>query len=164
MTALGTWLPVLDRVLRPARPDAERCVREGERHREARRIIEGARAASLAECAGRIERARAAVFAANDGTVPRLMTDLEREWLTLARTDPDGVLMDLWARIAPRSWHDHKRWRGSDAAAQLDAAIALASDVPGVEAAESAMGALRSSLGAWGTRIGARVRWRATES
>jgi hypothetical protein len=92
------------------------------------------------------------------------MTDLEREWLTLSRTDPEGELMDLWAHITPRSWHDRKRWRDSDAAAQLDAAIALASDVLGVEAAESAMATLRSALGAWGAVIGTRTRWRVVVS
>jgi hypothetical protein len=164
MTVHDAWLGVLDKVLRPARRDLEWCIREGEVHREARRRVVRERDAELAHCAARIERARAAVFAADDGAVPRLMTDLEREWLTLSRTDVDGELMDLWARMAPRSWHDRKHWRDSAPAAQLDAAMALASDVLGVEAAEREVASLRSALAAWGVRIGTRIRWRAIES
>jgi prophage DNA circulation protein len=72
-------------------------------------------------------------------------------------------MMDLWARIAPRSWHDRKPWRDSDAIAALDVAVALASDVPGVEAAERAVTSLRSALAAWETHIGPRIRWRAID-
>jgi len=38
------------------------------------------------DCERRIHHARAAVFAADDGVVPTHMTDLEREWRTLSRT------------------------------------------------------------------------------
>ncbi len=100
------------------------------------------------------------MFAADDGVIAPHMTELEREWRRLSRFDPDGGLMDLWARIAPVSWVDRKRWRDSDATAQLDAAVALASDVAGVEAAESALGSLRVALAAWGTPLGPRVRFR----
>jgi len=103
------------------------------------------------------------VLAENDGIVTSWMTDLEREWRTLSRSDPDGRLMDLWARVAPLSWIDRKRWRDSDPAVQVDAAIALAADVEGVEAAESAIDALRVALAAWGTPIGPRIRWRSFE-
>jgi hypothetical protein len=72
--------------------------------------------------------------------------------------------MDLWARIAPPAWIDRKRWRETDAAAQLDAAIALAADVPGVEAAEAAIEALRVALATWHTRISSRIAWRAFET
>jgi hypothetical protein len=89
------------------------------------------------------------------------MGDLEREWRMLSRKDPEGGMMDLWARIAPPSWIDRKRWRDSDPAARVDAAIALAADVEGVEAAELAIDSLRNALGPWGTPIGARIRWRA---
>jgi len=103
------------------------------------------------------------VFAENDGIVTRRMTDLEREWRRLSRSDPDGRLMDLWTRVAPVSWVDRKRWRDSEPAAQLDATIALAADVEGVETAESAIGALRVALAAWGIPIGFRMRWRSFE-
>lgn len=115
----------------------------------------------MARCEARIEGLRAQVFAADDGVVPARMRELEREWRVLSRTDPDAGLMDLWARIAPSAWIDHKRWRGSPPAAQLDAAIALASDVEGVEAAESAIASLGAALAAWSAPLGARVRWRA---
>lgn len=112
-------------------------------------------------CEAAIESLRAAVFAAKDGAVPLRMTDLEREWRRLSRPDPEGGLMDLWAGIAPPSWIDRKRWRDSEPGARLDAALALAADVEGVEAAEAAVAALRASLASHGTRIGARIRWRA---
>lgn len=81
----------------------------------------------------------------------------------LTRRDPDRGLMDLWARVAPVSWIDRKRWRDSEPDAQLDAAIALAADVEGVDAAEAAIDSLRVALAAWGTTIGSRIRWRASE-
>jgi hypothetical protein len=87
------------------------------------------------------------------------MTELEREWRRLSRADADAGMMDLWARIAPPSWIDRKRWRDADLAAQLDVAIALAADVDGVEAAEAAVDALRLALAAWETPIGSRIRW-----
>jgi hypothetical protein len=139
---------------------------ERTRHLVARRVIADARARAIAACEHRIEAARARVFAADDGVVGALMTDLEREWRTLSRPDPDAGLMDLWARIAPSSWIDRKRWRdgrgvrGAGADAQLDVAIALASDADGVEAAEAALAHLRTALAPWGTHIGALARWR----
>lgn len=117
----------------------------------------------IASCERRIESARAAVFAADDGVVTSRMTDLEREWRMLSRPDPDAGLMDLWARIAPPAWIDRKLWRDADHAARLDAAVALAADPDGVQAAESAIGSLRFALAAWGAPIGARVRWRPFE-
>lgn len=114
----------------------------------------------MANCEGQIETARAAIFAAKDGVVTSRMSDLEREWRRLSRSDPDGGLMDLWACVAPTSWIDRKRWRDSDPEAQLDGAIALAADVEGVEAAESAITSLRIALAAWGTSVGSRIRWR----
>ncbi len=164
MTALEAWLTLPGRLLTPARPDRERCVREGELHREARRLVDKERAAALAACVARIESARAAVFAADDGAVPRLMTDLEREWRTLSRKDPDGGLMDLWARITPSRWHDRKRWRGNPPWSRHEVAIALAADIAGVEAAEAAVATFRSALAAWGVTLGARIHWRATVS
>jgi hypothetical protein len=88
------------------------------------------------------------------------MTELEREWRQLSRRDSDSGLMDLWARIAPRSWIDRKCWRDAPAAAQLNAAIALASDPDGVEAAEAAATALGATLERWKAPIGRRIRWR----
>ena len=165
-TAREAWLELATRLLRPARADLAVCRREGERHREGRRLVASKRAAALADCVTRIEGARAAVFTADDGAVPRLMTDLEREWRTLARTDPDDGLMDLWARMTPVGWHDRKRWRDSSATAtataRLDVAIALAADIGGVEAAEAATVALRAALAAWGVHFGERIRWTAT--
>jgi hypothetical protein len=121
------------------------------------------RSRAIAGCERRIEAARAAVFSANDGIVSARMTALEREWRMLSRPDPERGLMDLWARIAPASWIDRKRWRDTPAAARVDAAVALAADVDGVEAAESAVGSLRVSLAAWGAPIGTRVVWRCAE-
>jgi hypothetical protein len=156
----SSWQKVIDAVLRPARPDLERCLTEREHHLAARRLAGEERVRAIKNCERRIEDCRAAVFAANDGIVPALMTDLEREWRTLSRVDPDAGLMDLWARIAPPSWIDRKRWRETDASLRLDAAIALAADVDGVAAAESAIGSLRAALARWGTPFGAQVRWR----
>ncbi len=162
-TVPGAWLAVIDRVLQPARPELERCVREGQVHRQERQVVHQRRAAAIAACMSRIESARAAVFAADTGAVPQLMTDLEREWRVLSRKDADDGLMDLWARLTPGSWHDRKRWRDSSAADKVDAAVALAADVRGVEAAEAAAHSLRSALAAWGVTLGARIRWRAIE-
>lgn len=164
MATQGSWQELVDRVLRPARPRLEDCVRAGEHHRATGQLAAEQRARALALCRTDIEAARAVVFAAGDGVISPHMTELEREWRRLSRADPDGGLMDLWARIAPASWVDRKRWRDSDAAAQLDAAVALASDVTGVEAAESALGVLRVSLAAWGTALGPRIRFRAFDA
>jgi hypothetical protein len=154
------WLGLVDRALRPARPRFEPCLREGESHRAARRVVAERRAAAIASCEREIERERRAVFAADDGVVRRRMTDLEREWRTVSRSDPDDGLMDLWARIAPASWIDRKRWRDGDEATRLDVAVGLAADVSGVEAAEAAAASFRLVLSAWGVPIGPRIRWR----
>ncbi|MES1176480.1 MAG: hypothetical protein ABUL62_19305 [Myxococcales bacterium] len=151
-------------MLRPARPDLQSRLREGEQFRASLNRGFEQRARARAACQARIEQARASVFATGDGVVPSLMTDLEREWRTLSRFDLDDGMMDVWARLAPRSWLDRKRWRHSEPAARLDAAIALASDVQGVEAAEAAAGELRAALAAWGVTMGALVRWRAFDS
>jgi hypothetical protein len=154
------WLNLVDSVLRPARPHLERCVRERERHLAERRHHAEVRAEALASCERRVEIARAEVFAANDGVVTSRMTDLEREWRMLRRSDPDAGLMDLWARVAPVSWIDRKRWRDSHPDARLEAAIALTADVEGVEAAESAIDSLRAACAAWGVQVGSRIQWR----
>jgi hypothetical protein len=158
-----SWLNLIDSVLRPARPHLGRCLLERDRHLVARRLFTEQRARAIANCEARIESVREAVFAAKDGMVTSRMTDLEREWRTLSRSDPDGGLMDVWARVAPLSWIDRKRWRDSDHAVQLDTAIALAADVEGVEAAESAIDSLRVALATWGIPIGSRIRWRLFE-
>jgi hypothetical protein len=44
------------------------------------------RTRAMADCERRINEARAIVLTRNDGVVTAQMTDLEREWLTLART------------------------------------------------------------------------------
>ncbi|MEO6418148.1 MAG: hypothetical protein ABIP39_01985 [Polyangiaceae bacterium] len=159
-----SWLALVDSVLHPTRPDLERCLQERERHLAVRRPVSEERLRAIAGCERRIESARAAIFAASDGVVASHMTRLEREWLRLSRPDPDAGMMDLWARVAPPSWADQKRWRGSDASSQLDAAIALAADASGVEAAETAIGSLRIALAAWGIQLGARILWRSSES
>jgi hypothetical protein len=157
-----TWLKLVAGVLRPARSRLDAC-REGHaRHLEARRPIDDARAEALASCVSRIEALRAEAFAANDGVVTWRMTELEREWRRLSRVDRDGEAMDLWARIAPPAWIDRKRFRDCEGLTPIEAAMALASDVEGVEAAEAAALALRHRLAPWGTSIGARVRWRAS--
>ena len=155
-----SWLELVDSVLRPSRPQLSRCVREREPCLAARKLLAEARTKKLAMCEARIEGARAAVFAADDGVVTTRMTDLEREWRLLSRMDPDAGLMDLWAGIAPASWLDRKRWRDSPAGERLDAALALAADPEGVEAAEAAVASLRVALAAWGRPLGARIRWR----
>lgn len=160
---LNSWLELVDTVLRPARPRLERCLRERESHLAARKVVVEGQTRAIAQCVANIESARAEVFDAKDGVVTSRMTDLEREWRRLSRPDPDAGLMDLWARIAPPSWIDRKRWRDSEPAARLDAAIALAADVEGVETAESALDALRVALAPWRTPIGARIRWRPFE-
>jgi hypothetical protein len=156
-----SWLQLIEAVLRPARPQLARCLRERERHLDARRAAGEQRTRALADCRARIEAARAVVFAANDGVISRRMTDLEREWRRLARQDPDAGLMDLWARIAPSSWLDQKLWRGSEPATQVDAAVALAADVEGVEEAASAVRALRVALAPWGMALATGIHWRA---
>ncbi len=155
----GSWQAVIDSVLRPARPDLGRCVAAREAHLAAERPRSDARARAIKDCERRIELARAAVFAANNGVIPATMTALEREWRRLTRPDADSGLMDLWARIAPAAWIDQKRWRDTDGPLRLDAAIALAADADGVAAAEAALQDLRSAV----PSIGRRVRFRLAE-
>lgn len=158
-----SWLKLVDRVSRPDRKQLERCLVERARHLQTVRPLSHVRARALAECQTRIERARADVFAADDGIVTSAMTELEREWLVLSRRDTDGELMDLWARIVPRAWLDRKRWRDAQPEARVEVAIALAADMEGVEAAEASAQALVHALVDWGARIGTRVRWQKFE-
>jgi hypothetical protein len=148
------WLEILDRILRPARPDLGRCIAMRELHLAAWRPFSDGLVRAMTNCEQRINDARAVVFAADDGVVGGRMTLLEREWRTLMRRNSEAGAMDLWARIAPPTWIDRKRWRDSAAPLQLDAMIALASDVAGVEAAERATANVRP---------GASVRWRLLE-
>lgn len=153
------WAKVVGSVLHPARPRLDVCLRERRLHLEARQARDERRAQAVARCVAEIEAARAEVFAAGDGVVTSRMTALEREWRRLSRGDRDGEMMELWARIAPRAWLDRKLWRPSAPERQVDAAVALASDVEGVERAEAAVGALREALAASGASIPARVVW-----
>jgi hypothetical protein len=155
-----SWLNLVGRLFLPARARLETCLEAQEAYAEAHRLAAERRARAVSDCVAQIEAARAAVFAANDGIVTSKMTDLERQWRWLSRTDPEAALMDVWARIAPAAWVDQKRWRDVEPATRLDAAIALASDADGVEAAEAAVRALRTALAPWGRTIGARIRWR----
>jgi hypothetical protein len=157
------WQTVIEAVLRPARPDLARCLAERETLVASQRGASDARARAIEDCERRIERCRAGVFAARDGVVPALMTELEREWRRLSHRDIDGAAMDLWARIAPAGWIDRRRWQDTGAALRLDAAVTLAADVAGVQAAEAAVDALRAALAAWGTALGSPVRWRLLE-
>ncbi len=159
----NTWLEILDRVLKPARPELSRCLVARERHLVARRQWADERAHAIAECEQRINAARTVVFTTNDGVVGSLMTDLEREWRRLSRPDSDAGLMELWARIAPPAWIDRKRWRDSAPELRVDAATALAADPENVGAAESAVAMLRASLAPFGVVLGSRVRWRFCE-
>jgi hypothetical protein len=43
---------------------------------------------ALADCERRINEARAAIFAKDDGVVTKAMIELEREWLTLSARAP----------------------------------------------------------------------------
>jgi hypothetical protein len=152
---MNDWLAALEHVHRPARGALARCCEEADRHARERRPINEARARAVAECVARIEAARADVFAAKDGVVSARMTQLEAEWRRLSRrADRDGDAMELWARIAPPAWRDQKKWRAFDPDRYAEAAIALASDVSGVEAAEAAVDALRRVL-----PIPALTRW-----
>jgi hypothetical protein len=152
------WLELVrERVLSPRRLDLARC--EGERgpYLEARRIKSEERTRAKIHCERRIDALRAEVFAAQDGVVTARMTALEREWRQLSRAaerDREGALMDLWARVAPREWIDRKRWRDTAPALQLDAVIALASDVDGVNNAEAAITTLIPK---------SRIRWRMSD-
>jgi hypothetical protein len=154
------WLEMLERVLRPERPLLDRCLEARDRFLTERQCIDEARARAIAACEQRIHEGRAAVFAANDGVVPARMTELEREWRRLSRRDPDEQLMDLWARMAPRSWHDCKRWRHGAPGTRCDLAVALAADVAGVEAAVAAARELREALATWGVAVGPRIEFR----
>jgi hypothetical protein len=155
------WLELPGSLLRPARPDAARCLKERERHLTERKRLSDERGRKIADCERRIEHLRAAVFAASDGVVGRRMTELEREWRMLAKVDPDAGLMDLWARVAPPAWHDQKRWRDCPAIDRVDIAVALACDVEGVEAAEEGARRLRSVYETEaGLTIAARIGWR----
>lgn len=158
-----SWLELVDRLLRPARPRLAACRQAGELARAAARQFATERALALDVCQRRIEEARAAVFAADDGVIPARMTDLEREWRRLTRRDHDDGLMELWQRIAPPSWIDRKYWRDSEPEARVDAALALAADVDGVEAAEAAVDSFRRALAAWGVSSSSVVRWRASD-
>src|SRR5262245_7119114 len=97
-----SWHDTLDRVLNPVRPDLARCLLERKRHQETQARVAEARVHALMSCERRINEARAAVLASNDGVVTSRMTDLEREWrrLSRARVDPEAGIMDLWSRIA----------------------------------------------------------------
>ena len=162
------WLDLVGAVLEPARPHLEVCLRERAAQAAVDRAFAVRQAQELAECASRIEKARSAVFAANDGVVTAEMTRLEREWRALSRPDHDGRLMNLWARLVPPAWLDRKLWRDSEPLAQLDVAIALAADLDGVEAASRAIHAFGVALAAFTPR-GAlplpsirRIRWSAS--
>lgn len=156
----NSWLKLVESVLRPARPRLEECRDEADR---VGRAIADTRARAVASCEARIEAARTAVFAHDDGVVTARMTDLEREWRRLSRADVDGQIMAVWARIAPASWIDRKRWRDDAPNTQLTTAVALAADVDGVQRAERALGNLRTALGHWNVKVGAHVRWRTFE-
>ncbi len=151
------WPDLVSKLLRPSRPDAARCARERDGFELERRAMRAEQASAISDCVRRIEEAREQVFAAGDGRVPRTMTDLEREWRRLARVDPEAGVMDLWARVAPAAWLDRKPWRGAD----LDLAMALATDVSGVDRAEASVRSLRERIGA---DIGPRIRWAWLES
>jgi hypothetical protein len=154
------WLELTEVLLRPARPALARCMAERERHLAERKRRGEERTRAISDCERRIELARAAVFAASDGVVGATMTDLEREWRSLAKVDPDAGVMDLWGRIAKPEWHDRKLWRDGPAVERVDLAVALASDASGVEAAEKAVAALRVAHAKEGVDIGARISWR----
>jgi hypothetical protein len=155
------WLDLTGSLLRPARGDAARCLKERERHLTERKALSDERGRAITDCERRIEHLRAAVFAASDGVVGLRMTELEREWRRLAKVDPDAGLMDLWARVAPPAWHDAKRWRDCPPMDRVDIAVALASDVEGVEAAEDAARRLRTVYETeGGVTIAAHVGWR----
>ncbi len=158
-----TWLKLVGRVLRPTRSRLEFLERERERHVEEQRALGERRTRAVGRCCARIEAARAEIFAADDGVVSWKMLELEREWRRLSRNDVDGALMNLWARLVPSRWHDHKRFRDSAPDRRLDAVIALASDVDGIDAAVTAIDALRPTLVPFGVTVRQRLRFRLAE-
>lgn len=154
------WFEVVDALFQPRRPDLARCIAERDAHVARRQAFAEARTKEIQENIARIERARAAVFEAKDGVVPAEMTRLEREWKALSRRDPDEALMDLWARLVPRAWHDKKVWRDGKGV-RIDVAVGVAADLEGVERAEAAATAFAQACTAWGTPIGTDVRFAA---
>jgi hypothetical protein len=156
----GSWLGLLDRVLRPARPDLERCLNERARHVALRCSRQAERTRALALCVEQIDEARRVVFEADDGVVGAHMTALEREWRRLSREDPEGGLMDLWAGLVTPASIDLKRWRGAGASDELEALVALAADEANVILAEAALAQFAERLSQHGVVIGKRIRWR----
>ncbi len=157
---MHAWFEIVDSVLSPRRVHLERCLHERDRHVAARRVEAERNVRAIQECERGIVALRDEVFAANDGFVGARMTELERTWRRLTRVDPDAGLMDLWARVAPASWIDEKRWRDSSPATRLDAAVMLAADITGVLAAESAVRAFGAALAGWNTPLGSKIAWR----
>jgi hypothetical protein len=160
----ASWNELLSAVLRPARPRLARCRLIAGEHARAERRVADERARALADCTQRIEAARASIFAAGDGVVTRRMTELEREWRTLSRAEPDHdrSARALWAKVAPPGWADRPRWTGADASAGLESIVALASDPDGIERAEACASRLRSALAPWSDSIGTAITWRIT--
>jgi hypothetical protein len=154
------WLEILERVLRPARPCLQQCLGAEAAHLTSLKQRAGVTLRAMASCERRIDDARAEVLGADDGVVTRRMTELEREWRRLSSPDLDGGLTDLWAKVAPPSWVDRKRFRDAGQGAKLAALVALASDPEGVEAAERAVVALRTTLAPHGLSLGQRIVWR----
>jgi hypothetical protein len=159
----ASWNALVDAMLRPERPLLARCRARAEAHATAERRTAEHRAQALADCRARIEIARTSVFEAGDGVVDGRMTALEREWLALARGERsyEERMLVLWNEIAPRRWAGRLRWSSTgDKTADLDGAVALASDPEGVERAESCALRFASALSAWGFESGSTVTWR----
>jgi hypothetical protein len=154
-----SWLALLDHVLCPARPDLERCLDERARHVALRCARQAERSRAVALCVERIDAARRAVFAADDGVVGARMTELEREWRRLSHADPEAGLMDLWVRLVSPASTDRKRWRDSAATDRLEALVALAADEANVIAAEAAVARFGELSARYGVTVGRRVRW-----
>ena len=156
------WNELLGTMLRPARPRLSQCRARANAHAIEERRDAELRTQALAHCRSRIEDARASVFAAGDGVVKADMTALEGEWLALARAERscEERTLALWNAIAPRHWAGQLRWPSTgDMAADVEAAVALASDPEGVERAEACALRLASVLSAWGFDVAPTVTW-----
>lgn len=155
------WNELLATLQRPSRPLLARCRARAEAHALVERRNAEDRAAALADCRERIERARAVVFAAGDGFVGADMTALEREWRTLVRREPspEARTRALWNAVAPRRWADRLRFTPEDVVNDAELTVALASDPDGVERAEACASQLASALRAWGVDLAPVITW-----
>lgn len=157
-----SWHELIGAVFRPERPRLSQCRARAQAYAARESRSSERRNVELADCRRRIEAARATVFAADDGIVGARMTELEREWITLARADRGARtrILEVWNEIAPPHWRGRLRWDiTDDLARDLEAAVTLASDPSGVERAEDCALRFAAALSAWQPPLGSRLTW-----